>query len=366
MKKFKNIIIGAIVICIIVGISIFISLQNGKNKFNIVEWDNLYNEKNIAFHFSESKNPKIKELNDRYKIKEATSKEDTTIKKVLKAVEYVNNIVTFDDVPNSQGINAYDIIQEKGNSKKTSARDMAIITRDFLKCLDLDARVGEFRKSTGNIKKQSNYYVVEYWSKSDNKWIMVDFIDYGYFENQGFLCSATELLGNDIRMLKYTGKSSQKDYMYKLKKSLESYTVAIDNTVEMKKSNSYITYIKGTDSITLDFKGTYLKPTIYTEELELINKNPIDNIKEEDKKAYIILMKKDDKNETEESKEKALIVGAFKNGSIMNEYYIKENNGDYKLIKKYSDIVLKPGENTIELSIDGKNTVSKIVIDYKE
>ena len=369
MKKFKRIIILVITLLVIGGISAFIYFEKGKRSIQVVEWDNVYNEKNIAYNFSEVDNPKIKELDNIYKIKESTKNEDTPLKKVLKVVELVNSVVSFDDVPNSKGINAYDILKEKKDAKKVSARDMAIITRDFISCLDLDVRVGEFRNPKGNINKQKNYYVVEYWSKVDNKWIMIDFKDHGYFENQGFLCSATELLEDDTKILKYNGNSTKKDYMDNLNKSLGSYTVAIDNSVDMKKSNSYVTYIKDKENITLDFKGGYILPTIYTEELELINKNPIDNVIGKDQKAYIILMTNQEaeaNNKDKEEKSKSLIIGGFRNGSIIDSYYIKENSGEYKEVKRYSDVVLKPGENIIELSLDGKNVASKIVIECNE
>lgn len=151
---------------------------------------------------------------------------------------------------------------------------------------DLEEKINGVDGQVNN--KEKLYYVVECWSKEYNKWVMIDFIDKGYFDNEGFPCSVMEVLENDIRNYNYTGSSNRRDYIPMLKKALYTYTINIDNTTDIKRSNSYITYIKDKESIALKFKGNYIGPTIFTENKELINKNSIDSTVSKDEKAYLI------------------------------------------------------------------------------
>lgn len=367
MKKFKK-WIRLIIIILLISIGFaFIFKTKYSDDVTVKDWDNIYNENNITFFYGEKDDEKIKILKDMYSIEEKLDNEKDKIKKAIKVSEILNEIITFDDVPNTKGINAYDILKEKNGAKKASARDLGIIYRDFLESVGYTARLGEFRRTDAKLSKQSSYYVVEFWSKEDNKWIMIDFIDRGYFDKEGFPCSAMELLDMDIRNLNYTGNSDRSDYIPMLKKSLYTYTISIDNTTDMKKSNSYITYVKNESDITFKFKGSYIAPTIFTQKKDLMNKNPIDTAIKNDEKAYIVLMKKQDKTSLEEEKENnSFVIGAFKDGKIMDEYYIKENDSGFRKVKKYSDILLTEGDNLIELSLDGENVVSSIEIDYKK
>lgn len=357
--------IGRLVL--IIGIFIIACIFIFKNKFSkelsVEKWNNIYNENNINFFYDDGDNDKIKILNYNYSLEENINDEKDIVKKAIKVSELLSEIITFDDIPSSNKINGFDILKEKNGSKKASARDLGIIYRDFLKSLGYTARVGEFKRTNVSFSKEKSYYVVEFWSKEYNKWIMIDFIDRGYFNNKGFPCSAMDLLDVDIRNLEYTGNSKRSDYIPMLKKTLYTYTISIDNTVTMEKSNTYITYIKDEDYIGLKFKGSFLPPTIFTENKELMSKNPIENSVLEDNRAYIILMKKEESNE-EESKANSFIIGAFKNGKILDEYYISENEEDFVKIKKYKDILITEGKNTIELSLDGKEVISSIEIKY--
>lgn len=365
MKKSKS-FIRLIVVGLIIALGIiFIFKINNKSEIIIKKWDNIYNENNVIFFYGDEDDEKIKILKQMYSIEEKLDGEKDKLKKAIKVSEILNEIITFDDISSSQGINGYDILKEKGDSKKASARDLGIIYRDFLESVGYTARLGVFKRTDTNFNKQKAYYVVEYWSKEDNKWIMIDFIDRGYFDEKGFPCSAMELLDTDIRNLNYTGNSNRSDYIPMLKKVLYTYTINIDNTTDVKKSNSYITYIKSENDINIKFKGSYIPPTVFTQNKELMNRNPIDTTYIEDEKLYIILMKKqEEKEEPKQDKEENFIVGAFKNGKIVDEYYIRENNKEFKKVKKYSDLILSKGVNTIEISLDGENIESSIEIEW--
>ena len=366
MSKKTKIVRGLLILILIIGGTALIYKNKSTVKVAVNQWDNIYNENNLIFFYGDNKDEKIKVLNELYNIGNEVSGEPNSLKKAIKVSEILENIIAFDDVPNSKSINGFDIIKEKNGSKKASARDVAIIYRDFLESIGLTARVGEFKRTNIQDKNQKSYYVVEFWNKSDNKWVMVDFIDHGYFDNQGFPCSATEVLNAEIRNLNYIGKSDRSEYIQKLKKVLYTYTVAIDNTTNMSKSNSYLTYFKNKEDITLIFKGKYLPPTIFTENEELVNKNPMDFKIGSDEKPYIILMKKQQENTAEEVLENSFIVGGFKSGSIMDKFYLRINNGAFEEMKSYADLYLENGLNTIEISLDGETTLNKIEIQYNK
>lgn len=361
-KKFIKLLL-----VIIVGSIVFTIIFKNKfqNEIYIEKWDNIYNENNIEFFYSDKDDDKIKILNKTYNLEEKVKDEKDIVKKAVRVSEILNEIITFDDIESSDKINGFDILNDKNGSKKASARDLGIIYRDFLESLGYTARLGEFKRSNVSVNKEKSYYVVEFWSKKYNKWIMIDFIDRGYFDNEGFPCSSMELLDTDIRNLNYTGNSKRSDYIPMLKKVLYTYTISIDNTSTMKKSNSYITYIKDKKDITLKFRGQFLPPTIFTENKDLINKNPIENITSKDEKAYIIIMKKQEKNEEINEKEKYFIIGGFKDGKILDQYYIRENNSEFNKVSKYKDIIILEGNNNIELSLNGKDVVSSIEINFK-
>ncbi|WP_300384049.1 hypothetical protein [Clostridium sp.] len=366
MSKKTKTLKWILILILIIGGTTLIYKNKTASKVSVNQWDNIYNEDNLIFFYGDNNDEKIKVLNELYNIGKEVSGESDSLKKAIKVSEVLENIIAFDDVSNSKSINGFDIIKEKNGLKKASARDVAIIYRDFLQSVGLTARVGEFKKTDAKDKNQKSYYIVEFWSKSDNKWIMIDFIDHGYLDNQGFPCSATEILNSDIRNLNYKGKSDRNEYIQKLKKVLYTYTVAIDNTTNMSKSNSYLTYFKDKKEISLIFKGKFLPPTIFTENEELINKNPMDLTIGSDEKPYIILMKKQQENTAEEVSKNSFIIGGFKSGSIINKFYLRINSGSFEKMESYTDLYLEDGVNTIEISLDGENTLNKIEIEYNK
>ena len=366
MKK-KNIIkIVALLILVGIGFS-FISNKDITGKMEVKKWENLYNENNIIYYFSEAEDEKLIALNDLYKIKSRVSNEVEPLKKAIVLANLLNEIVTYDDIANLKGTNGYDILLEKDGKIKTSGRDMAIIYRDFLTIIGLKARTGEFRKTDAKDINQKSYFVVEFWSERENKWVMIDFMDVGYFENQGFAVGAMEVLGEELRNYDYIGKTEKGKYINNIKRYLDTYTIAIDNTVNRMKSNSFVMYVEDLDDIVLQFKAKYISPTIYTQNSELMVRNPMDATIKNDEGAYMILMKDvNDEKVSNEENFKTFIVGGFRNSSIMTKYYIKQNNGEFIEVKGgHKKVELQKGINTFEISLDGQNALSKIEIKFK-
>ncbi len=337
---------------------LIINKEKNKDKYEVVNWQNYYNEENLEIFYTKS-DKRLEILNSTYKINEFLNGKEDEISKVLTVVDIVNSIVEFDDVDDSKYFNAYDILSKKVDGKKVSSRDMAIITRDFLTSAGYISRVGEFKNEKGWFKKDKAYYVVEYWSLQYSKWIMIDCIDRGYFNYLESPCSAIEVLTTKDNKVEYLGKKSKREYLSDKKQIYDTYTIMIDNTLDMERSNSALTIVKSKAGIYLEHKNKYLRPTVFTENAEMFERDPNITINQEDTGAYIILMKKDGDNNF-------FIIGAFKNGSIINEYFIRKDNGDFIKVRKYDEIDLTLGVHSIEISLDGKRVLSKIEIEAKK
>lgn len=364
MNKKGSKILKVLVLVCIIALCIGLYLNNvSKHKgIRITKWDNVYNENNITLFYEDmtqiSEKSVIKQLNEKFKIQDIVKLENGDIEKALKAIDILHNITEYDDVEDSKSFNAIGILQEKGERKKASGRDMAVIERDILLACGLNARVGEFRKLNPQFESKPSYYVVEYWSSKYNKWVMMDIIDKGYLEKDNVPLSAIEAIESNLKDVIYVGTSAQNTYKKNLKKYLGSYTINIDGTVDMKKSNSYITYFEDNEAIDLKLGESFAPPTIYTNERDMFIREPGKQIEGKDSKAYLLLMKKP----LEGTEEYNFIIGGFQDGKIMKEYYIRQNSGDMKKVDMYDEMTLDVGENKIELSLDGVNIISSITI----
>ena len=352
-----KIICGAIFFIIALILSIMNALSD--KGLQVKEWNNYYTENNIVF-FYEDNNAIFKKLNSTYKISEAISGEAKETDKVLKVVELVNSIVEYDDVADSDLDNAYDILESKKDEKKTSLKDMAIITRDMLASVNIYSRVGTFRKKDSQFSNKYEYSVIEYWSKENNKWIMIDVKDQGVFYDKDDKLAAIEVLNKGLSKVSYLGNTAQKDYKNNLSKYLSTYSIAIDNTAYDKKSNSYVTYVGEKGKVELKYKNKYAYPSIYTHDTKLFGLSPFNHQHGSDKGAYIILSLKEETENNE--KIDTAIIGGFKDASIINKYYLNINNQGFEEVNKYKQIRLNKGITTIKLSLDGVNTVSSITL----
>ena len=369
MRKKRSVfrLILLFILVAVIGLLFYKNFET-KKELDIKKWDNIYNEENIALFYEDNKNiennKSLKELDKVYKVRELTSKGTSEIDKVLKCIDILKNIVEYDEVADGNLIDGYEILKAKDTSKKVCGREMAIIARDLIITSGYKCRVGEFRSENPQLSKSPSYYVVEYFSEEDQKWVMIDFKHRAYYLKDKKKLSAIEILNNKYSDLKYKGRSKFDDVKNDFKRYLSSYTIAIDNTLKMEKSNSYLTYISSKKDIDLKKGNKYISPTIFTENTDLFLKSPNDGINSEDDSAYLIMMKKQ-----VDTKENNLeyVIGAFKNDSVINNYYIKINGDDWKQVKNfYYDNKIKTGDNTIELSLDGKTSIRKIIINKKE
>lgn len=355
MKKLLMIIIVAVVLGGL-GYGIYDSVKP-KEKYEIKLWNNIYNGDSIALFYEEESNLRIEMLRALYNL-DKIDKGDDEINYILKVSEAASKVVTLDNVDDTKALNGYDIIRLIGEKRIVSAKDMAIIVRDFITSVGYDARIGEIRCSKKDEDKYDIYYIVEYYSDKYNKWIAVDIVDGGYFTFENTPCSGVELVEKGISQLKYIGKVSSEEYFSDKKDLFKSYTIMIDNTVDRVKSNSVITYITSKNEITLTYGDKALMPTIYTENRELFTKAPNAEGEVEDDKAYIILMK------SEEEGVERFVVGGFKNGKIMDEYYVGRSNGTFEKVNEYFELELIKGKNMISISCDGVNEDARIEITY--
>lgn len=355
MKKLLMIIIVAVVLGGL-GYGIYDSVKP-KEKYEIKLWNNIYNGDSIALFYEEESDLRIEMLRALYNL-DKIDKGDDEINYILKIAEAASKVVTLDNVDDTKALNGYDIIRLIGEKRIVSAKDMAIIVRDFITSVGYDARIGEIRCSKKDADKYDIYYIVEYYSDKYNKWIAVDIVDGGYFTFENTPCSGVELVEKGISQLKYIGKVSSEEYFSDKKDLFKSYTIMIDNTVDRVKSNSVITYITSKNEITLTYGDKALMPTIYTENRELFTKAPNAEGEVEDDKAYIILMK------SEEEGVERFVVGGFKNGKIMDEYYVGRSNGTFEKVNEYFELELIKGKNMISISCDGVNEDARIEITY--
>lgn len=361
-NKLTKLLLVAIVVCI-TGVLFYNNFKPEKG-IKILAWDNIYDENNINLYYEDnqtiSSNENLQKLESTYKVKEIVSEENDEIKKVLKTVDILNTILDYDHIPDSNYNSAYEILKGKGTSKKVSGRDMAIIERDFLLTAGYISRVGEFRQEQPQYKTTSSYYVVEYYSTQYNKWVMIDFINRAYLSKDNVPISSIEMLNQNISNLSYEGKGKIKEYKKDIERYLSSYTIAIDNTLKSNKSNTYITFISNNKDIDLKKEDKFISPTIFTKEKQLFTKEPTINEIGEDSKAYLVMLK----SAEDEKDNYQYVIGAFQNSSVINNYYLRIDNGDWQLVNTYYyKYDLSIGKCTIELSLDGKNVLSKIVID---
>lgn len=378
MKANKMKIIAGIILIIGLPLMTLFAKAKYSQGINITKWDNYYDENNIVFFYEDSKNDNNILLDKTYKISEYVGNEENEFDRVLKATNIAKELVEKDDVLDTGADNALEILEKKGDSKKVSFKDMAIIARDIVNCTGVKSRVGVFRKGDAQHSTNYEYYVLEYWSTELNKWVMIDFADQGYFEGDTKL-SAIEVLNCNLRKTPYIGNTGQKDYKNNINKYLDSYSLNIENSNKNKRSNCSLTYIKDESALEIKFKNKYPAPTIFTKKTQLFEKSPFNDLINHDEKAYLLICpskltehSKDKPKTTESSSEsdideikvigEKVLISAFKDDKVMKSFYLKINGSEFQEVEDYKEIVLDKGVTAIELSIDGKTSISSVTI----
>ncbi|WP_294392404.1 hypothetical protein [uncultured Clostridium sp.] len=343
----------------------------------ITEWNNYYNENNIVFFYEELPNEKLSLLNSTYKIQEIVKAEKSEFDRVEKAINMIRSMMKVDKIDNTGLDNGYDILSRKTQSNKTSFKDMAITARDFVNSLGIKCRIGVFRKGNSNFNSDIEYYVLEYWSTEYNKWVMMDINYGGYLEDGDKKMSAMEVINSDIKKIAYMGDVSQADYKNNISKYFDSYTVSIENSFEKKRSNCNVTYVKDESAVEYRIKNTFAQPTVFTEETGLFEKSPYDTLVGSDEKAYLLvcgaISHKDDdseenknkKQDKKEIKEDTVFIAAFKDDKVLKSFYLNINGKGYEQVTDNKEVQLSKGSNTIELSLDGSNTMTSVTIEKK-
>lgn len=333
---------------------------------NVKEYNNFYNENNIVLFYEEENSTEIKKLDDKYGITDYVENEETQFDKVLKSLNILSTIAEKDGLKDSELNSGYAILEKKNGAKKVSFKDMAIIARDIMSATGVKTRIGAFRSKDAQYDTDYEYYVVEYWSTEYSKWVMIDFLDQGYFSDDNDIkLSALEVINCNLRKTPYTGKTTQKKYKNKLNKYLESYYVDIENSSTKIRSNCDIAYVKDESDINLKFYNRIPKPTIYTNQINLFEKSPFDRGVSSDENAYILLYLSEfirDKSMFS-SKDETLVIAAFNQDRTVKNFYLNINDSGYEKIENQKEITLTKGTNKIELSLDGEKTESSLIIE---
>lgn len=365
MKKFFKVVVVVILLACILcgGMFVYKKFFSKEKGITISNWDSIYNENNIKFFYenlsSEKTESDLSKLDAEYKIKDSIKNLSTEKDIISKGMDILNSIADSDDISESNLTSGYAIISNMAGRKKLAPRDMAYLQRDIFLCEGIVSRVGEFRKEDPKNAKNPSYYIVEYWSTKYSKWVMIDVVNNGYLEKNDEPLSAIEIMQAKMNDLTYVGSIAQSDFKDKIKKYLSSYTIAIDNTLDNKKSNTYITYTTDKKDITLKVGNSYAPCTIYTTNKDLFNFDPSKKIDGKDAKAYLVIMKDTD----EKAADNAYIIGAFKDDSILDEYYLKINDDNMEKVLKYKNIELEEGTTSISLLIDGQAVEAKVEIE---
>lgn len=367
-KLFKSFLL--LILVGVISLLFFYNYKKDTRKIEVVKWDNIYNEDNVDFYYDDNTNESIIKLESTCKVNEIVGKEKKEINKALKTVDILNSIAVCDDVKDSELTDGYSILKNAGKSKKVSEREMAVVERDLLMAAGFNARVGEYRRNMPQKYDNSSYYVVEYYSKEYKKWVLIDFKSRAYLLKDKTPMSAVDLINEKLNNLDYKGKKSYKTFKEYIENYLSSYTIAIDNQLEMKKSNSYVTYISNNNDIDLmKNKNTFTSPSIYTSQKNLFTKKPGNDKINEDKKSYLILQKKQEQSDkkSKDKEEYSYIIGVFNSSKVINNYFIRVNGGAWKQVNNYYyEYSLVKGSNKIELSLNEQDILSTIEINKNE
>lgn len=362
MKKSTILKIVAVVAIVAAGFTIYMKKNKSSEGITVKEWNNTYDGNHIDFFYDDGDNNKLKLLNQNYKISEKFSGSDKDVDTALKTSDWIRSSLDVDSITKYSGTNGYDLLNEAQSDKKASGYEMAIMERDILKCVGINVRTGQLRMKPKKGSDISSYSVIEFYSKDEKKWILLDVINRRVFKKDGKYLSAIEFLETkkpDIQT--YDNKTYNEinrisDFKY-------SYSVNLDNTIRNKNSNSMLTYCTKNDMPVLNDNVSYYKPQIFTKNKKLFETIPFYKSEDSDKKSYLVVMFGNlvEKDKTEYP---SVIVGAFKDSRMLKQYYLKVGDGKMTEVTRYQSVTLKKGVNSIELSEDGVNVISSIKIEY--
>lgn len=360
-KRGRNVIIGMLVMMISTVAFCSCGKKDEKQKYNtgISEWNNIYSGSNIKFYYIDKERVEITNLKSKYEVESLVTDGASEIVKCVEINEWLkskcevslNNIIA--------NKTAEELLITLNGETKISPKDYNAILQELLSSIGIKVRIGEYRLD-------GNYSVIELWDSTYEKWIMFDCVAEGYLKGDNNPLSAIEVINYGLKNLTIGGKNDKtlsRKYVKALNKCLGSYSVKIDNSkYGNSQINSYITYVKDQHNIQLETSEGYMQPTIFVTEDTVFKTSPVMEYVNDksDELPTIILSKQDIKKD--EAQYLKFTLGAFMNSIMVDQFYLKINNGEYIKVDTYFDLSLEDGENIIELSLDGVNSLRRVVI----
>lgn len=369
------------VIGIFLGLAIIISAitllvlrgNSRNNSFNynvkVLEWNNVYEGKNIHFYFNNS-DPTYVNLKNLYGLEKVASNGQNDLEKSLAIVDWLNKKANVNISAMESKKTTEQIISGLETNPILSQKDYNIVLEDLLNSIGVFCRQGYFETANNSKNNESNqYYVIEVWSKVHGKWVLLDGTLKDFIMMDNSPISAVELLNSDFNKLTFNNTKDpkmQKKYFKNISQYLTTYSIKINNDkFDGTKSNSIITYVKDKKNIQLESAKGYSEPTIFCTDVEIFSYNPemVYHNDGSDKVPTIIAAKRNVKEDTEEYTK--FTIGAFLNSVMLDNYYLSINGGEYNQVRLYYDLSLPKGITTISLSLDGKNELRKVILENK-
>ena len=360
-RKRKNIGLGILVIVLSIIGFWMLSQRDGESNYTtkIEKWDNLYSGNNIKFYYIDDSVAEIATLKSKYKVDTLVDENSSEIMKCIDINKWLHEKgeITLSDMDTNK--DAEELLNILISEKKVSQKDYNTILQELLSSIGIKVRIGEYRLD-------GNYSVLEVWDSNFNKWIMFDAVTGGYFKKGDEPLSAIQVLNEDLSQLKVSSgedRALEKKSIKSLNKCLGTYSIRIDNSkYEGSIINSYITYIKDIKNAQLEASQGYIPPTIFVDNESLFSISPYEEYvnDESDEIPTIIFAKKNIKDDDESYTKFTL--GAFMNSVMMEEFYVRINQGEFIKVDTYYNLSIEKGVTTIEISLDGINPLRQIVI----
>ena len=372
MKKGKKIIMIIIVFAIF---AVAIGIRNN-SKFNfyshkynvkVIKFDNFYEGNNIKLYYMDGNNDYQKNFKENHELDKIIQNAGNEIDKSTALISWINTMAEFSiNGTMEDGKSGEDILKRLQSNKTLSSDGYATILEEALSSVGVYVRKGTLCTSNDEKPKpRQSYRVIEVWSKSNGKWVMIDPATGCYFTKDNNPLSAVELVDTGLSTVEIVNLSGVDKIKYKkeMEKYFNTYTIAIDNNkfTDME-SNAYITYVRNEESVQLENQSGYISPMIFVKKKDVFTINPeIERTKiEEDKIPTLIFSKKDKKEDNDNCIK--FTVGAFENSVMLDEYYISLDGDKFYKVKNYYDLSITDGQSKIMLSLDGKTPLREVVL----
>ncbi len=339
-------------------------LNTRQDGMKITKWENFYSGNNIHFYYLNTENENLLKLKKTYGLDKVIGKNKDEFDNSIKIMEFINGKVKAQSNSMTSDKSALKIMEQAFGGTKISDNDYTTIYEESLASIGISVRPGVLRSSNKKVSGKSYFNICEIWSKSYNKWIMIDGVNGCYMTDAGIPLSAVEVISKGIDKVKIMGLKDTNKYVKNMKGYYESYSISVDNNKYGElKSNSKITFLKQGQLPTLEAKEGFIQPTIFVNnpqafiispKIKYVNNNA-------DEIPTLIVAKKDLKNDTKEIEN--FTVGAFMNSYMLTKYFISVNGGDYIKVDTYFDLQIVKGLNSIKLSLDGKTLKREVVIE---